>query len=101
MKLTTNSLSSAAMTLMMLLAATSQAAATTTDAKPSAAPAVNMQSALLIKQVSPVYPPMAKQARIQGTVKFNATISEDGSVTNIRPVEGHPALISAAMDAVK
>ncbi len=61
----------------------------------------NVQSANLIRQVRPKYPPEAKQARIQGLVRFNAIIGRDGTIQNLEVVEGPPELVPAAMDAVK
>jgi protein TonB len=51
--------------------------------------------------VQPVYPPLARQARIQGKVLLQAVISKDGSIENLRLINGHPMLTQAAMDAVK
>ena len=56
---------------------------------------------LLIHQTKPVYPPLAMQARIQGTVLLQAVVAKDGSVQHLRVVSGHPLLVKAAMDAVK
>ena len=56
---------------------------------------------LLVKQVPPVYPPLARQARIQGTVVLKAVIATDGTVNSLELVSGHPMLVSAAIDAVK
>ena len=56
---------------------------------------------LLIHQVKPMYPPLARQARIQGTVVLQALISKDGTITNLHVVSGHPMLAPAAVDAVK
>jgi TonB family protein len=61
----------------------------------------NVQSANLISQVKPAYPPLAKQARIQGTVVFNATIGGDGTMKQLEVVSGHPMLVQAALEAVK
>jgi len=61
----------------------------------------NVQSANLIQQTKPAYPPIAKQARIQGLVRFNALIGGDGLVKNLEVVSGHPLLVSAALEAVK
>ena len=61
----------------------------------------NVQQALLIKQPKPVYPPLAKQARIQGTVRLNAIIGKDGTIQNLTVASGHPLLVPAAMEAVK
>jgi periplasmic protein TonB len=56
---------------------------------------------LLVHKVTPQYPPLAKQARIQGAVVLQAVISKDGSIQNLRAVSGHPMLTPAAIDAVK
>jgi periplasmic protein TonB len=58
-------------------------------------------SGLLIRKVNPVYPPLARQARISGTVVLRAVISKDGSIENLSLVSGHPMLAPAAIDAVK
>lgn len=56
---------------------------------------------LLIRQVRPQYPPLARQARIQGTVILQAVIGKDGLVQDLHVVSGHPLLTNAAIDAVK
>lgn len=56
---------------------------------------------LLEKQVKPNYPPLARQARIQGQVVLQAVIGKDGRVQNLQVVSGHPMLAGAALDAVK
>jgi protein TonB len=61
----------------------------------------NVQSAKLIRQPKPVYPPLARQARIQGQVKFTAVIGNDGTIQNLQLISGHPLLVQAAQDAVK
>ena len=60
-----------------------------------------MQQANLIRKITPVYPPLAKQARIQGQVRFTAIIGKDGSIQNLQIVSGHPLLVPAAQDAVR
>jgi TonB family protein len=60
-----------------------------------------VQTARLVKNVAPVYPPLAKQARIQGTVVMDVVIAKDGTVQNVTVVNGHALLIQAAMDAVR
>lgn len=61
----------------------------------------NVQAARLVNQPKPVYPPLARQARIQGTVRFNAIIGKDGRIENLTLVSGHPLLVPAATAAVK
>ncbi len=60
-----------------------------------------VQQRKLIHQEPPVYPPLAKQARIQGTVRFTATIAKDGTVKDLQLVSGHPLLVPAAREAVR
>ncbi len=56
---------------------------------------------LLVKKVQPNYPPLARQARIQGTVVLRAVISKDGAIEGLTLVSGHPMLAPAAIEAVK
>lgn len=55
----------------------------------------------LIREVRPAYPPLARQARIQGAVKLTAVVSREGTVQSLQVSSGHPLLIQAAMDAVR
>jgi protein TonB len=54
-----------------------------------------------LKAVPPVYPDIAKQARVQGVVILECTISPQGKVTNVNVLRGIPLLDAAAIDAVK
>lgn len=56
---------------------------------------------LLVTKVTPPYPPMAKMARVQGSVVLQAVISKRGNIENLRVVSGHPMLVQSALDAVK
>jgi len=56
---------------------------------------------LLIRKIQPAYPPLARQARIQGTVLLQAEISKDGTIENLHLISGHPMLAPAAIEAVK
>jgi protein TonB len=60
-----------------------------------------VQEASLTKKVMPVYPALARQARIQGVVVLSVVIGKDGSVQELKLVSGHPLLAPAALDAVK
>jgi protein TonB len=55
----------------------------------------------LIRQVTPVYPPIAKTAHISGTVLLHAIIGKDGTVQDLQYVSGPPLLMKSAMDAVR
>jgi protein TonB len=54
----------------------------------------------LIRRVQPVYPPLARSARIQGSVVLAAVISRAGTIQNLTLVSGHPMLVPAALQAV-
>ncbi len=56
---------------------------------------------MLIGQIKPHYPPLALQARIQGTVVLQAVIGKDGKIEELHLISGHPLLAPAAMDAVR
>jgi len=60
-----------------------------------------VQSAKIVRQVNPVYPPLARQARISGTVRLVAIIGRDGAIQNLQVTSGHPLLTPAAVEAVK
>jgi len=60
-----------------------------------------VQAARLIRQVNPVYPPLARQARIAGTVRLTAIIGRDGAIQNLQVLSGHPLLAPAALEAVR
>jgi len=55
----------------------------------------------LVYRVQPQYPPLARQARVQGTVVLHAVISREGKIENLQLVSGHPLLVQSAMDAVR
>jgi TonB family protein len=54
-----------------------------------------------VKTVAPVYPAIAAKMRVEGTVKLDATIDPDGSVSDVKVVSGHQLLVQAAVEAVK
>jgi len=56
---------------------------------------------LAISRPSPVYPAIAKAARVSGTVVLRATISKSGTIENLTVVDGPPMLRQAALDAVR
>ena len=60
-----------------------------------------IQVAKIISQPSPIYPPLARQARIQGSVLLHAVLDKDGRVSELQVISGHPLLVQAALDAVK
>ena len=61
----------------------------------------NVQESKLIKRVEPVYPELAKRARVQGVVLLQVLVDETGHVADIKVVRGNPLLDPAAMEAVR
>jgi TonB family protein len=63
------------------------------------------QSDALLKRsshcVSPQLPPLARQARIHGTVSVSILVDPQGKVMCVKAVKGHPLLVVPAMDAAK
>ena len=57
--------------------------------------------AMLVRKVIPVYPPIARAARISGVVRLIGTIGKDGAIQNLEIVSGHPLLARAALEAVR
>jgi protein TonB len=60
-----------------------------------------VQAAKLVHQVTPLYPPLARQARISGIVRLEAVISRSGLIESLQVMSGHPLLTQAALDAVR
>jgi TonB family protein len=61
----------------------------------------DVAQANLISSVQPVYPEIAKAARVQGVVLLNAQISKEGVVEDLRVISGHALLNDAAIQAVR
>ena len=61
----------------------------------------NVTAARLQNKVSPVYPALARQTRISGTVRLHAIIAKDGTVQQLEVLSGHPLLVQSALDAVR
>lgn len=55
----------------------------------------------LIQKPDPVYPPLARQSSIDGTVRFTVTVGINGAVKKVQLVSGHPLLVTAARAAVQ
>jgi protein TonB len=61
----------------------------------------DVQAALIMTQIQPVYPPLARQGHIRGSVLLRAVIGTDGKIKNLTAISGHPLLVEAAMNAVR
>jgi protein TonB len=55
----------------------------------------------LLVPIRPIYPAIAREAGIQGTVVVEAIISKEGTVEHARVVSGPPMLASAALSAIQ
>lgn len=58
-------------------------------------------AAQIVNKVQPVYPQLARQTKISGTVRLHAIIAKDGTVQQLEVLSGHPLLVQSALDAVR
>jgi protein TonB len=61
----------------------------------------HIKSPKKIENVPPVYPDIARQARVEGMVILEAIIDPRGNVTNLRVLKSVPLLDKAAIESVK
>ena len=61
----------------------------------------DIQPATLIHRVNPDYPDSWKREGLQGTVHLHITIAKDGSVRDVKVVDGDALLAKSAEKAVK
>jgi TonB family protein len=59
------------------------------------------QSRKLVFSPRPTYPALARSQGVQGRVRLEVTVSKDGKVENLRVLQGHPLLATAAQEAVR
>jgi protein TonB len=59
------------------------------------------QAAKLIHKINPIYPEIARLAHVIGTVILQAVIDEEGNVSQLKVLSGHPLLAPAAEEAVR
>jgi protein TonB len=55
----------------------------------------------ILRRVAPIYPQLARQARVSGRIELEAMVNERGVVTSVRVVRGIPLLDQAAVEAVR
>ena len=53
------------------------------------------------KRVPPVYPELARRMHVSGVVRILATVAPDGTVTEVKTLNGNKMLSLAAEEAVK
>jgi protein TonB len=67
----------------------------------NSAPVSQVSGGQILNQVQPVYPVQALLLHLEGTVTLAATVLEDGTVGDVKVVEGPAVLAESAMNAVK
>ena len=60
-----------------------------------------LEQGVVLNRVQPIYPPLAIQNRIQGSVHVHAIISASGTLESLHVVDGHPMLVRSALEAVR
>lgn len=58
------------------------------------------QGRKIVRKTMPVYPALARQVNLSGTVKVVAVVTPDGKVRTVEPMGGSPILIEAAKEAI-
>ena len=56
---------------------------------------------VLVKLSPPLYPPLARQARIMGDVRVYVHVRKDGSVESAELFSGHPMLAPTALESAR
>jgi TonB family protein len=64
-------------------------------------PQLNQPEPKLETKVLPLYPPEAASQHVHGEVAMDVTLNDDGTVQEVKVIEGNPMLNSAATEAVK
>ena len=60
-----------------------------------------LDPAMLIHRVEPVYPPLARQTHRQGRVELRAIIGTDGTIQSLQVVSGDALFLMSAREAVQ
>jgi TonB family protein len=68
---------------------------------PQAQVPAEVMEKLLVHRVEPVYPPEARQARLEGIIALDVIVGRDGTVLSMKPLNGPDTLARAAMDALR
>jgi protein TonB len=69
-------------------------------ARPSVVRMTQLDPAMLIHRVDPVYPTLPRQIHKEGRVELRAIIATDGSIKSLEVVGGDPMFYQSALDAV-
>ncbi len=55
----------------------------------------------VVHSVQPAYPPLARQSRVQGTVRLSAVVGPNGKVDELKLIDGNPLLVPPALEAAR
>jgi protein TonB len=72
----------------------------TAPAPPQPPRITQLQMAEPVQRINPVYPQIARAARVSGKVELLGILGTDGRIHEIKVLSGHPLLVKAAVDAV-
>ncbi|HZI95301.1 MAG TPA: energy transducer TonB, partial [Patescibacteria group bacterium] len=56
---------------------------------------------VVVKRVEPVYPPPARLARLEATLRFQVVVDEHGDVIEVIPIKTHPLFEQSAVEALR
>jgi periplasmic protein TonB len=59
----------------------------------------NVKLGAVLHRVEPPYPPIARAARVSGSVELECVVGVDGHIQEVKVKSGNPLLIHAAVDA--
>lgn len=96
-----NPLSSASNAAAAASNAATDAASSAMSAAASQRPSGSDLEGMLLQKVLPMYPARARRDGVQGQVVLKAVIGKDGTIADLRPLQGPEELSAAAMDAVQ
>ncbi|HSB74031.1 MAG TPA: TonB family protein [Terriglobales bacterium] len=71
------------------------------SAPASSSPSGSDLAGMLLQKVLPVYPAQARREGVEGQVVLKAVIGKDGTIAELRPLQGPEELTAAAIDAVQ
>lgn len=69
--------------------------------RPQAQVPAEVMEKLVTHRVDPEYPPAARPAKLQGVIVLDVVVGRDGSVKDVRALNGPEVLAQAAMDALR
>jgi TonB family protein len=69
--------------------------------RPQAQVPAEVMEKLVTHRVDPEYPPAARPAKLQGVIVLDVVVGRDGSVMDVRALNGPEVLAQAAMDALR